>query len=276
MIRVRNSNLSHLGALLLIVISGLFLIPWQIRLQKDSNSAGFRNTNIDLDLREQIGQSGFLAALSGFRAPLAAILWIEAHSAWERTEWGRMAGLFNTVTTLQPHNLLYWDNAAWHMAWNASAAALQDEKQKSEALRERTAREYVSLGRDFLERGIRNNPDQYLLYERLGTLLRDKEQDHAGAADAFSKAASFPDSPTYLRRFAAYETARSPGREREAYTRLLQLFKEGEKQRVPTLMKELRVLEEKLMIPQQERILVHENHDTLSITPSSPRSSGTP
>jgi hypothetical protein len=244
------------GALLLVAMAGFLLLPWQIHLQKAARAAGFQTTSLDLDLREQIGQSGFLAALSGFRAPLAAILWIEAHSAWEKTEWGRMEGLFDTVTTLQPHTLLYWDNAAWHMAWNASAASLQDLKQPSEILRERMARQYVALGRNFLERGIRNNPDQYLLYERLGFLLRDKEQDHAGAADAFSKAASFPDAPAYLKRFAAYETAQSPGREREAYRRLLELYNEGEKQRVPTLVTRLRELEEKLEIPMDQRIPV--------------------
>ena len=132
-----------LAALLMVAVAGALLLPWQMELQKLSNKSGFRTAVLDLSLREQIGQSGFLAALSGFRSPLAAFLWIEAHSAWERTEWGRMNALFNTVTTLQPHSLLYWDIAAWHMAWNASAAALQDRKQQSEVLRERYARKVI-------------------------------------------------------------------------------------------------------------------------------------
>ena len=140
-----------------------------------------------------------------------------------------MAGLFNTVTTLQPHTLLYWDVAAWHMAWNASIAALQDRSQQSEALRERASRQYVELGRQILDNGIRNNPDKPLLYERLGVLLRDKMQDHSAAADAFAKAATFPDTRAYIHRFAAYEMAKVPGREREAYDRLLSLYREGGK-----------------------------------------------
>ena len=79
---------------------------------------------MNLDLREKIGQLGFVAALSGFRAMLADVLFIEAHVAWERTEWGRVLFLFRQVTTLQPHVPLFWDMAAWHMAWNASAAAM--------------------------------------------------------------------------------------------------------------------------------------------------------
>ena len=246
--------LRSLIAIVMLAMVGGVLLPWQIGLQKLAQQAHFRTAPLNLDLREQIGQSGFLAALSGFRSPLAAFLWIDAHSAWERTEWGRMAGLFNTVTTLQPHTLLYWDIAAWHMAWNASAAALQDRKQPSEALRERARRQYIELGRDFLERGIRNNPDQYLLYDRLGILLRDKVEDHAAAADAFAKAATLPGAPSYIARFAAYEAAKVPGRERDAYDRLMALYNEGEKQRMPSLLATLRKLEEKLNIPEDRRI----------------------
>ena len=248
------SPLRSLVAILLLALAGAILLPWQIELQYQGKAAGFRSISLNLGLREQIGQSGFLAALSGFRSPLAAILWIEAHSAWEKTEWGRMASLFDTVTTLQPHNLLYWDIAAWHMAWNASAAALQDGKQSSEALRQRSARQYIALGRDILERGIRNNPDDYLLYERLGILLRDKQQDHSAAADAFAKAASFSSAPRYIKRFAAYEVSKVPGREREAYDRLRSLYDEGQKERFPTLLGRLRELEEKLSIPKDQRI----------------------
>lgn len=241
-------------ALLMVIIAGAILLPWQKELQSTATKSGFHSVPLGIDLREQIGQSGFLAALSGFRSPVAAFLWIDAHAAWEKTEWGRMASLFNTVTTLQPHSLLYWDIAAWHMAWNASIAALQDKRQPSEVLRERARRQYIQLGRDFLERGIRNNPDSYLLQERLGILLRDKAEDHAGASNAFAKAASLPGAPAYVARFAAYEAAKVPGMEHEAYERLRTLYDQGEKMRLPTLVAELRRLEEKLGIPADQRI----------------------
>jgi hypothetical protein len=249
-----SSLLRNLLAIVMIAVTGALLLPWQATLQREAQAAHFRSIPLNLTLREQIGQSGFLAALSGFRAPLAAFLWIDAHSAWEKTEWGRMAALFNTVTTLQPHTLLYWDIAAWHMAWNASIAALHDTKQQSEVLRERARRQYIDLGRDFLERGIRNNPDNYLLHERLGILLRDKVEDHTAAADAFAKAAACPDAPTYISRFSAYEMAKVPGREREAYDRLMALYRQGKKQQLPSLLVRIRELETKLNIPADQRI----------------------
>ncbi|MCX7869516.1 MAG: hypothetical protein N2322_06140 [Terrimicrobiaceae bacterium] len=233
---------------------GAARLPFEQALDAAQRAARLRATPLDLDLRERVGQLGFLAALSGFRSPLAAILWIEAHTAWERLEWGRMAGLFDTVTMLQPRSLLYWDMAAWHMAWNASVAALEDKRVQSEALRQRNQRQYFELGRDILERGLRNNPDSAFLWERLGVLLRDKFEDHCAAAEAFDKAASLPGAPAYMARFAAYELARCPGREREAYERLRRLFLEGERQRLPTLVNLLRSLENKLEIPESERV----------------------
>jgi len=241
-------------AILLLAVFGAALIPFQRNLDATQKAAGLRKTTLDLDLRERLGQMGFLAALSGFRSPLAAYLWIEAHNAWERTEWGRMAGLFDTVTTLQPRSLLYWDMAGWHMAWNASVAALDDKTQPSEALRIRNQRQYFKLGRDYLERGIKNNPDSYFLKERLGVLLRDKLGDHCGAAEAFLQASQSADSPSYIARFAGYELAKCPGREQEAYDLLKRLFDKGPEERKPSLISTLKELEKKLDVPPRQRI----------------------
>lgn len=123
-------------------------------------------------------------------------------------------------------------------------------------LRLKAQREYFDLGRDFLIRGIANNPDRYRLYEQLAYLYREKYGEHCLAAEQYEKAAQFPDAPTYMRRFAAYELAACPGHEREAYEKLHALFKEGESQWLPTLLKDLRELEVKLQIPEDQRIKV--------------------
>ncbi len=244
-----------IAALALLCLFGASVLPLQSSLQREAEAAHFHKTTLTINLRERIGQAGFLAALSGFRSPLAALLWIEAHTAWENTEWGRMAGLFETVTALQPRSLTYWDMAAWHMAWNASVAALQNVKQPSEALRTRAQRAYIQLGKDFLERGILNNPDRPQLHVQLGVLLRDKMEDHCAAAEAFLKASKFPDAPPYAARFAGYEMAKCPGREREAYDYLRKLYEEGEKQRLPSLINLLQQMESKLEIPASDRVL---------------------
>src|SRR5260370_21220105 len=144
--------------------------------------------------------------------------------------------------------------AAWHMAWNASAAAMNDQLQPRLTLRVKAQREYFALGQDFLERGIKNNPDKPQLYEALARLYRDKFSDHARASEFFAKAAVLPGAPGYDKRFSAYELSHCEGREREAYERLRQLYNEGEKERLPTLLTRLKFLENKLAIPQDERM----------------------
>jgi hypothetical protein len=243
-------------ALAMLLAFGVTKLPAEraLSLQHRSVSGGQFGDIANLDLREKIGQLGFIAALSGFRAMLADFLFIEAHVAWERTEWGRVLFLFRQVTTLQPHVPLFWDMAAWHMAWNASAAAMNDQSQPRLALRVKAQREYFALGQDFLERGIKNNPDKPQLYEALARLHRDKFGDHARASEFFAKAAVLPGAPSYDKRFSAYEFSYCEGSEREAYQRLRALYDEGEKERLPTLIKRLKFLEEKLSVPPEQRI----------------------
>lgn len=245
---------AYIAVIALLLAFGFGKLRFEQRLTEEHRAAFFHGAKLSLDLRQQIGQLGFLAALSGFRSMVADFLWIEAHSAWERTEWGRMALLFQNVTALQPRTLMFWDMAAWHMAWNASVAARENPKQPREALRIKAQREYFEIGRDFLVRGIANNPDRYLLYDRLGLLYREKFKDHCKAAEQYELAARFPDAPEYEHRFAAYELAECPGCEREAYERLLALYKKGQNEWLPTLLHTLDALQKKLNIPADQRV----------------------
>src|SRR5438067_11053994 len=240
----------------MLLAFGVMKLPAEraLSLQHRSAAGGKFDDVVNLDFREKIGPLGFIAALSGFRAMLADFLFIEAHVAWERTEWGRVLFLFRQVTTLQPHVPLFWDVAAWHMAWNASAAAMNDQSQPRLALRVKAQREYFALGKDFLERGVKNNPDKPQLHEALARLYRDKYNDHARASEYFAKASALPGAASYDKRFSAYELPYCEGREREAYECLHGLFNKGEKERLPILIKRLKFLEEKLSVPPEQRI----------------------
>src|SRR5258707_7023433 len=242
-----------LVALAILFAVGGIKLPIERDLATLHRQEHFRGVEFNLDLREKLGQLGFVAALSGFRAIVADALFIQAHVAWERTEWGRILLLFRHITTLQPRVLLFWDTAAWHMAWNASVAAMNDRTQPRLALRVKAQREYFALGKDFLERGIKNNPDRPELYEALARLYKEKYKDHERAAEYYEKAATLPEAAPWDRRFSAYELSYCEGREREAYERLQSLYDEGGKERLPTLLKRLKFLEDKLGIPQERR-----------------------
>jgi hypothetical protein len=207
-----------------------------------------------VSLVERLGQMGFVAALSGFRAVPADGLWIHANVVWQRVDWAAMKLDFDAVTTLQPHWPAFWDGAAWHMWANASIAAYEDRSQPREALRLKAQREYWKLGEDYLLRGLANNPDSAMLWTSLGTLYKDRFLDHCKAAEAYAKGAELPNAPVYLHRFAVYELARCPGHDREAYEKLLALYKKSEDEHLPTLLKLLRELQEKLNVPAAEKV----------------------
>lgn len=240
--------------ILAVLAAGAAKLPLEHQIFAQRKELRLHAADLNLGLREQMGQLAFIAALSGFRALVADALFIQAHVAWERTEWSRVLLLFRQVTTLQPRSILFWDMAAWHMAWNASVAAINDNAQPRLALRVKAQREYFELGRDFLARGIANNPDKPQLYEAMARLYRDKYRDHARAAEFFEKTADQPGAPSYARRFAAYELSYCEDREREAYERLRALYDKGERERLPTLITRLKFLEEKLKIPVDQRI----------------------
>ena len=241
-------------ALAMLIVVGLVKLPVESDLARLHRQEHFRGVEFNLDLREKLGQLGFIAALSGFRGIVADALFIQAHSAWENTQWGRMLWLFRQVTALQPRVLMFWDVAAWHMAWNASVAAMNDTAQPRLALRVKAQREYFALGKDFLERGIKNNPDRPQLYEALARLYKEKYKDPERASEFYAKAATLPDAAPFDRRFSAYELSYCVGREREAYERLRSLYDEGEQQRLPTLIARLKFLEDKLNVPPDQRI----------------------
>jgi hypothetical protein len=238
----------------IIGVLGTIKLPVERQLAATHRQMRFRTTELSLGLREQIGQLGFIAALSGFRSLVSDLLFIQAHVAWEQTQWGRLLLLLREATTLQPRSVLFWEMAAWHMAWNASVAASNDPAQPRRALRVKAQREYFALGKDFLERGIKNNPDRPELYEALARLYRDKYHNHERAAEYFTEAAQRPSAPSYEKRFSAYELSYCEGREREAYARLRGLYLTGENERLPTLIARLKFLEDKLHIPNEQRM----------------------
>jgi len=243
-------------AILMLLVFGWIRLPFEIALEKEGRDAYFHGVKFDLSLRQRLSQTSFVAALSGFRVLVAEALFLHAHALWQDVNWGGMKADFDAMTALEPRCILFWDQASWHMAYNASIAVYEDKSQPREALRAKAQRDYWLLGEDYLLRGIANNPDVPNLYISLGNLYRYKFQDHCRAAEAYGQAANIPGAPVYAHRFAVYELAECPGHDREAYEKLLALYKKGEAERLPTLLKWLGILQEKLNVPAAQKIYI--------------------
>jgi hypothetical protein len=225
------------------------------RLFAAERAAGFQLATLSGQIRSQLGQTGFVAALSGFRALMADLLWIRAGSAFDRTEWPRMQMLLHTATQLQPRGVVFWEMAHFHMAYDAAhSMRLNVRQQPVAALRRVAELEYVRIGEEFLRNGLVFNPRSAILWQRLGELYSRRKNDPERASEAFAQAAKQPGALSFLRRMAAYELAKVPGREKEAYEQLRALYMEGEQQRLPNLVRLLRQLEEKLAVPEAFRV----------------------
>lgn len=243
--------------IIVLLIWGAVKLPIETRMAAEQKANRFGGFKLTATLRQQAGQAGFLATLGGLRAAVADLLWIRAHVAWQSTQWGKMKLLFDVCTSLQPRRGMYWDNAAWHMAWNASVYAMNDKEHVPEQVeRYRNQQNYFKLGEDYALRGIENNPDNWELYLRLGLIYKDKFKDLAKAAVAYEEAAKRPGRLDYVRREASYLVADIPGREAEAYKKLRELYAMGEQEWLPTLLRKIQLLERKLKIPQTERVYI--------------------
>ena len=246
---------------IVLLVWGILKLPLETRHaaeMQEKRLGGYRPT---ASLRQQAGQAGFIAALGGLRAAVADLLWIRAHTAWQDVQYGRMKLLFDVCTALQPRRELFWDVASWHMAWNGAAYVENPRNDERNAItddydRERKVRDFYRMGENYLLQGIENKPESWTLYDRLGTLYRDKFKDPCKAAAAFEEASKRPGRLDYTRRFAAYMLAQCPGREREGYERLLALYKEGQNEWLPTLLRLIQELERKLDIPKEQRVYI--------------------
>ena len=242
-------------AIALIAAFGIARAPLESALSREMFARGLQQRNLDLSMRDQLGQQAFVAALGGFRSLVASILHLQAYSAWEEVDWGRLQRFYEIITRLQPRSIFYWDDAAWHLAYNATANVLNN-PDFEESTRSKLWQGYLGRGRGFLEDGIVRIPESYRLHAELGRLYADrlKYNDPCKAAEAYRGAIDKPGVPAYIVRNFGYNLARCPGNEKEALAFLMECHARGPKWRKPTLITLIKKLEEELNVPQEERI----------------------
>jgi len=214
-IAVTSAALAALGAVRL---------PLEQGLTAEFRTAHILTPPLDLATNEKLGQTTATVALGGLRTLVAALWNLRAFSFFEGQEWARLEDTFGTIVTLAPHTRYYWDTASWHLAYNAASGYLEDEHLPP-VRRRQLWRDAIRRGQVFLERGIRNNPDDWVLPHRLGRLFDDRNKlpDLAKAADWFGYSAA-RGAPAYVARNQLYALGRLPGREVEALTLARRLF----------------------------------------------------
>ena len=202
---------------------------------------------------EQMRQSALMGTLGGLRTLVASYFTLVTFEYFSTKSWDDLRGGYEIITALEPRDETHWVSVVWHLGINATANMEVDERLPAFE-RDRRFKEYAFEAIAFAERGIEQLPESAAIRVQLAEVYREKLKDDCAVSRVYGDIIGLPGAPAYARRFHGYFMARCPGKEKEAYAYLMALYREGEKQHLPTLIKEIKNLEEKLGIPGPQRI----------------------
>ncbi len=234
-----------------LLLCGVARSNFEAQLTRELRAAGLSEGQLELTTWEKIDQTTWMVAMGGLRTLVATFLDLRAYTFFTQQRWGDVRDTYETMVDLAPRTRYYWESGSWHQAYNAASYYIND-SQLPPMRRREAWRESIVWGRAFLERGLRNNPGDGKLQASLGMLLidsnkftafADRQEVFQTAADAYAKAASSANGPSYAARFELYALARVRGREAEALDLARRLYAASKKNRTPTLLILLYVLE---------------------------------
>ncbi len=236
-----------------LLVFGLVRLPLESRLDRQMRAEHLREDPPEgISFHEDLGQKGIAALFGGLRPALATFFYFESSAYFGERRWSDLAKAYDIITQLQPRMAFYWENAAWHTAWNA-ASSNRDRTDIPPVMRRENFRTFVRRGAEFDVRGLRYLPGAARLYHQLGDIYKTRDPDPAKAAENYHMAYLVSGAPFYERLFA-YEQVKRSGREHwyHAYEILRRHYDRGE--RMPSLIVDLKKLEERLGIPGGDRI----------------------
>lgn len=247
--KVKNSI--KMGILALAILAfGAVRMPFEAGLSSELRTAGLTSKPLEIATRDRIDQTSSAVVLGGLRTLVATFLNLRAFSFFQEKRWDEVAETYRTIVDLAPRTRYYWETGAWHSAYNAASSYFNDTKLAP--LRRREAwRASIIRGRAFLERGIRNNPNDWNLLSYLGFMLSDvnkfpafpdSNETFAAAADAYRRAVETGNALPFVIRAQFYSLARVQGKETEALAMARSLYNKRGNQ-TPTIKALLFVLE---------------------------------
>ena len=229
---------------------GAARMPFESGLLRDLEKEGLSPQKMEISNKERLGQTFAAVAMGGLRTLVAAFYNLRAFGFFEEKKWDRVMDTYDVIVALAPRTGYYWETGSWHSAYNAASYYMNDSDMPP--LRRKEAwRSSIFRGRAFLERGIRNNPDNWSMLASLGFMLSDANKFPAfpnpdktfeDAAYAYRRAADTGHALDYVRRAQFCALARVKGKEKEALDMAHMLYA-APKNRTPSLIALLFVLE---------------------------------
>ena len=240
------------GILVLALLAfGAGRLFYESALTRELDAARLFPVELQLETRDRVDQTSWAVALGGLRTLVASMMNLRAFTYFSEQRWEEVKKTYDSMVDLAPRTRHYWETGSWHQAYNAASYYLND-SELPPARRRESWRASIHWGRAFLERGIRNNPDDPALRAYLGTMLldpnkfiafKDKDEVFLAAAAAYDFAAKSGKMPAYAARFQLYALARIKGREAETLRLARFLHASSPQNRTPTLMMLLYVFE---------------------------------
>jgi tetratricopeptide (TPR) repeat protein len=246
-------NKRVLGVVLFLAF-GLARFPLDVAMTADLRAKGVKEAPPSVSWQEDFGQV-FLASLGGLRSLVASVGFLEAYAAFEKDDWGALDNRMRLVTRMQPYEPTYWDEAAWHMAYNAASSYKRNKSMRA-AIQNKYFKEHVQRGIDILNEGLLYLPNDHRLLEALGYLYKDRQPNPELAAAAFLKAHE-NGSLDFIERLAAYELVKAGDLDsaKKAYEILKRYYDRGPPfTRMESIQRDLRILEIRLNIPAERRL----------------------
>ncbi|MFC5051262.1 hypothetical protein ACFPK9_11655 [Rubritalea spongiae] len=230
-----------------LALFGALRMPFEQSLSKELQDRQVLSPAFDMEARASLSQKGFIASFGSLRPTLAALYALRTSGELSRSDWSGLEDSFESIVLLDPYNAYYWDLGSWHMAYNAASAS-RENRDLAPLKRMKLAEEYTRKGENFLDRGIRANPESYELRMAKARMWSRPtvEPDYEKVAETLEQTLSEIDLPETRResvlRNLFYALLRVPERVDEAYELGRELFKNPQN-RVPSLLNGLCALQ---------------------------------
>ena len=226
-------------AAFLLLTGGLIRLPLEQAFSKDLERERLSEARLNLSLRQELGQSTFIAVLGGFRSLVASVVEIQAIKPWQQQNYAKVEASYALCTTLQPRNWRYWDWRAWMSSHNAFEYYTWEDLSRP-GLKPQLRQNLIDHAIKVLKNGMEHLPLDFRLPYAIARLTADfrknQQADHYEAAQWYLKAfqlytdfqlsrGRFPHR--FLYRAYVYELAKAPGHELEAWRLLVEMFNSG-------------------------------------------------